>query len=75
MLKFSSLTVVPPAVSAMPPEWRIVPLSSAKNGALTIGNDSSPEGSAVAGAIGAGATPRLVSAATAPGSSRSVVAP
>ena len=75
MLKFSSLTVVAPAVSAIPPLWRIVPLSRAKNGALTIGNDSSPDGSAEAGAIGAGATPRPVSAATAPGSSFSVVAP
>ena len=67
--------MVAPAVSEMPPLWRIVPLSSAENGALTIGNDSSPLGSAVAGAIGAGATPSPVSAATAPGSSLSVVAP
>ena len=67
--------MVAPAVSEMPPLWRIVPLSSALNGALVIGNASSPDGSAVAGAIGAGATPRPVSAATAPGSSASVVAP
>ena len=42
MVKFSSLTVVAPAVSEMPPLWRIVPLSRAANGGLTIGNESSP---------------------------------
>jgi hypothetical protein len=75
MKNCSSLTVVAPAVSEMPPLWRIVPESSAENGLLVIGNASSPELVAVAGAIGAGVTPRPVSAATAPGSSASVVAP
>jgi hypothetical protein len=44
--KFSSLTVVAPAVSEMPPLCLIVPLSSAQNGALVIGKASSPDGSA-----------------------------
>ena len=73
--KSSRLTVVLPAVSEMPPLWRIVPVRSALRNEFVIGNASSPEGRARAGAIGAGVTPSPVSASAAAGSSASVVAP
>jgi len=56
----------------MPPLWRTTPVRSALRNEFVIGNASSPDGSARAGAIGAGVTPRPVSAAAAAGSSASV---
>ena len=75
MTKSVRRTVVAPAVSAMPPLWRITPVRSTLLNELVIGNASSPLRVALAGAIGAGLTPSPVSAATAPASSFSVVSP
>ena len=75
MLKSVSATTVLPAVSEMPPLWRITPVRSVLRNEFLIGNANSPDGSARAGATGAGVTPSPVSAAAAAGSSASVVAP
>ncbi len=75
MRKFFSCTTVAPAVSAMPPEWAIVPANVPARRRPEVIGKRRPAAVAVPGAITDGVTPSAVRACAVPASRPSVVPP